>query len=65
MGTFNIKYSNKTIRGVLQYDLLGNFIGEYDSLVDAANKTGSNSNGIQMCCVDKYKHSNNFIWKYK
>jgi group I intron endonuclease len=59
------KYSNKTIRGVLQYDLLGNLIGEYDSLVDAANKTGSNSNGIQMCCVDKYKHSNNFIWKYK
>jgi predicted DNA-binding protein YlxM (UPF0122 family) len=59
------KYSNKTIRGVLQYDLLGNLIGEYDSLVDAANKTGSNSNGIQMCCVGKYKHSNSFIWKYK
>jgi hypothetical protein len=59
------KYSNRTIRGVLQYDLLGNLIGEYDSLIEAANVTGSNSNGIQMCCVGKYKHSNNFIWKYK
>ena len=59
------KYSNKTIRSVLQYDLLGNLIGEYDSLIEAANMTGSNSNGIQMCCVGKYKHSNNFIWKYK
>lgn len=59
------KYSNKTIRAVLQYDLLGNLIGEYDSLIEAANVTGSNSNGIQMCCVGKYKHSNNFIWKYK
>jgi group I intron endonuclease len=59
------KYTNKTIRAVLQYDLLGNLIDEYDSLVEAAKKTGSNSNGIQMCCVGKYKHSNNFIWKYK
>ena len=59
------KYSNKTIRPVLQYDLLGNLIGEYDSLIEAANKTGSKSNCIQMCCVGKYKHSNNFIWKYK
>lgn len=59
------KYSNKTIRGVLQYDLLGNLIGEYDSLIEAANMTGSKSNCIQMCCVGKYKHSNSFIWKYK
>ena len=59
------KYSNKTIRSVLQYDLLGNLIGEYDSLIEAANMTRSNSNGIQMCCVGKYKHSNSFIWKYK
>jgi len=59
------KYSNKTIRGVLQYDLLGNLIAEYDSLVEAANNTGSKSNCIQMCCVGKYKHSNSFIWKYK
>jgi hypothetical protein len=59
------KYSNKTIRGVLQYDLFGNLIGEYDSLIEAANQTGSKSNCIQMCCVGKYKHSNNFIWKYK
>ena len=59
------KYSNKTIRAVLQYDLLGNLIGEYDSLVEAAKTTGSRENGIQMCCVGKYKHSNNFIWKSK
>ena len=59
------KYSNKTLKSVCQYDLDGNFIMEFDSIVEAAKKTGSRGNCIQMCCVGKYKHSNGFIWKYK
>jgi len=38
---------------------------EFDSIVEAAKKTGSRGSCIQMCCVGKYKHSNGFIWKYK
>lgn len=59
------KYTNKTLKSVLQYDMNGNFINEFSSLVEAAKKTGSKSNCIQMCCVGEYKHSNGFIWKYK
>lgn len=33
--------------------------------VDAAKKTGSRNNCIQMCCVGRYKSSNGYIWKYE
>lgn len=59
------KYTNKTIRSVQQFDLEGNLIGKFDSLVEAARKTGSRPNCIQMCCVGKYKNSNGYIWKYE
>jgi len=59
------KYTNKTLKSVCQYDLDGNFIMEFDSITEAAKKTGSRSNCIQMCCVGKFKYSNGFIWRYK
>ena len=59
------KYTNKTLKSVCQYDLVGNLIAEFNSLVEAAKSTGSRENCIQMCCVGKYKHSNGYVWKYK
>jgi hypothetical protein len=59
------KYKNKVLKPVLQYDLSGNLIAEFDSLVEAAKSTGSRENCIQMCCVGKYRHSNGYVWKYK
>ncbi len=59
------KYTHKTIRSVQQFDLEGNLIGKFDSLVEAARKTGSRQNCIQMCCVGRYKQSNGYIWKYE
>jgi hypothetical protein len=59
------KYTNKTLKSVCQYDLVGNLIAEFNSLVESAKSTGSRGNCIQMCCVGKYKHSNGFIWRYK
>lgn len=59
------KYTNKTIKAVIQYDLNGKFIAEYDSIIEAAKLTGSRSNCINMCCNNKINYSNNFIWKYK
>jgi predicted DNA-binding protein YlxM (UPF0122 family) len=59
------KYTNKTTRPVQQFDLEGNLIGKFDSIVEAAKKTGSRNNCIQMCCVGKYKSSNGYIWKYE
>lgn len=59
------RYTNKIMRSVCQFDLEGNFIEKFDSLVEAAKKTGSRPNCIQMCCVGRYKSSNGYIWKYK
>ena len=60
------KYTtNKKINPVIQLDLNGNFIAEYESMQKAAKLTNSNANGIYYSCIGKYKHSNNFIWKFK
>lgn len=57
------KYKNR--KEVIQFDLDGNFISEFENVRQASLKTGTNESRIRGCCVGKYKHSNNFIWKYK
>ena len=50
---------------VLQYDLAGNFIREWNSVDEAAkyyNRTGA---AIRMCCIGKNSKSAGFVWKYK
>lgn len=52
---------------VLQYDLNGNLINEYESIMEAArkiNKPDSFGN-ISRCCKGKLKTSCKFIWRYK
>ncbi len=49
---------------VLQYDLNGNLIAEYDSLQEASKKTGFCISGIGNCCNGKAHTCNGFKWKY-
>jgi hypothetical protein len=60
-----IEYKNNKIKLVIQYDLLGNKIKEFNSIAEAAKLTNSNSSRISACCNNKIKSSNNYIWKYK
>lgn len=55
------KYRNKK---VLQYNLEGNFIKEWNSIKDARN-CYSLGTGISMCCKHKQKTCGGYIWKYK
>lgn len=48
---------------VLQYDLEGNFIREWDSIKEAEGVL--NTKGISNCCVGRIKTTGGFIWKYK
>lgn len=50
---------------VVQYDLNGDFIREWDSIKEATEQTKSSH--ISMCCRGhkKYKTSGGYIWKYK
>lgn len=50
---------------VIQLNLNGEFIKEWDSILDAENGTSSSSTKIVSVCKGKRKTHNNFKWKYK
>jgi hypothetical protein len=50
---------------ILQYDLQGKFIKEWDGVVDATKEIGKHSTNIIRCCQGKFKQAYGFIWKYK
>lgn len=60
-----VKYKNKTIRSVIQYDLNMNFIKEWDSISSASKELGIGGNSITTCCRGIAKSAGGFIWKYK
>jgi group I intron endonuclease len=55
---------NRVGRRVAQFDMNMNFICEFNSIQDAARKTGVCFNSIGLCCRGVYSHAGHFIWKY-
>ena len=60
-----ILQNNKLYKVILQYDLEGNLIKEWDSIKEIREDTNLNSNIILNCCRKVTKNYNEFIWKYK
>lgn len=56
---------NKCSKPILQFDLNGNLIQEFDSGVIASKETGLSRGNISSCLKGKIKHTGGFIWKYK
>ena len=54
---------NDNVRKVRQYDLSGNFIKEYSSIIETTNY-GFNDSNVQSCCVGKCKSHSGYIWRY-
>ena len=52
-------------KGVLQYDIFGNFIKEWSSIKEAGETLHISCGNISNCCRGKYKQTKNYIWKYK
>jgi hypothetical protein len=53
---------------IIQYDLEGNFIKEWESIDEAAKNLGKSyscSGSISSCCQNKLKTAFKFKWKYK
>lgn len=50
---------------VLQYDLNGNFIKEFESVKEAQAATGAPASKISMVCNGSRNQSGGFKWKYK
>lgn len=59
------KMSNNQKLPILQFDLGGNFIREWDGIIDAVKSVGKHSTNIMRCCQGKFKQAYGFIWKYK
>lgn len=57
------KYISPHNREILQYDLQGVFIREYNSIKEAQDNT--NINNISAVCRGERKKAGGFIWKYK
>lgn len=50
---------------VQQYTLKGEYIAEYPSAHQAAEKTGINYSSICACCREDISHTKQYQWKYK
>jgi hypothetical protein len=59
------KMSDNQKLPVLQFDLDGNFIKEWNGIIDATKSVGKHSTNIMRCCQGKFKQAYGFIWKYK
>lgn len=52
-------------KSVQQFDLDGNFIREWDSIIRIKNEKGYSDSFISCCCKGKYKTAYGYKWKYK
>jgi hypothetical protein len=59
-----IQEKNLYKRKVIQYDLDGNEIAEYESAVDAAKDVGTPKSNIQKACWGKNYTAAGFKWRY-
>jgi len=60
-----INNSKNRKKAILQFDLEGNFIREWDSSIEASKFYNICSANIRLCARNKTKTSFGFIWKYK
>ena len=63
-GSRNKKVSEKLSKKINQYDLDGNFIKTWDSMTQINKETGICLSNIFLCCRNKIKNCNGFIFKY-
>lgn len=59
------KEKRKNCKIVYQYDLDGNFIKEWGSLIEIQEVLGYLKANISHCCLGKYQSAYGFIWSYE
>jgi len=57
----NIKYRYKPVN---QFDLDGNFLRSFDSIVSAANELKLSQGNISLCCTGHRRKCGNFMWSF-
>jgi hypothetical protein len=59
------KISQKNSVPIIQLDKMGNFIKEWNSMVEAGRQLGLNRCDISNACNQRQKTAGGFIWEYK
>lgn len=59
------KISESQYKTVYQFDLNGNFIQKYNSLLEAENKTGIKRQNISGCCRKAIKSAKGYFWSFE
>lgn len=62
-----VEYNNRysCAKAVVQYDVYGKRIAEWDAASDAGKILGINTSNIIQCCRGKRSTAGSFVWKYK
>lgn len=65
-GSHNEKIAKSKSKPIIQYDLNGNIVREWESASVAARTLGCAQSGINWCCLRKPKHNTciGFIWRF-
>lgn len=63
-GTRIQRVKNKVAKPILQFDLDGNFIKQYSSLMDASRELKISPSNISQCANGKYKTCKGYIWEF-
>ena len=68
---YNLNYGTRTERitiansiPILQFNLDGEFIKKWDSIIQVERELGFNHSSINMCCKGKYKNAYGYWWCY-
>ena len=59
------KINKKFEKPVLQFDLKGKFLNEYNSISEASRQTKCDKTTISKCCHNIIKKPKTFLWKFK
>lgn len=60
----SINHVKNMSKPVAQYDKQGNYITQYNSIVEAAKAINGHNENICQCCKGNKKTSSGYIWKY-
>lgn len=62
---YSSKYSRPSgYKKIKQYDLNGNYIKEWDSIISAANYYNIDRSQISSCCNGHISYYNNYVWRF-
>ena len=64
-GTRLERIAKKNNKPILQFDLNGNFIKEYESITQASKELNIKLDYISSCCLGRRKTSKGYIFKFK